>query len=587
MELKRNGIYTYKGNVVNENCKRIILSEEAHKKIVAETFSYGDDETGGVLIGYIYQGQWYVTDVIDAGIKANHTKTFFTYDENYVNHQLKKKSEIYKYPQATLGFYHRHPSSLDTFSLTDEKTMKIHCDMAAHGLISMLVNIDPDFRMTFYYVGKDDALYNVDYEISDEKIPAEFLELATFDELAERYDVELSHLKESKYYEKIAEMDANRYAVKEKVLVSEDVLNDREYEGPLYGFKVDTGVWTVVNAGEKSKVPKGKRIGYMVKSGREIRKKIAKTAESLLFLKNKEALVYDVNIKKLKKMDIEVYSFVQDLCSRNSGLLESEWMKDSTVVISGCGSVGSLVAVQLARSGIGNMVLCDPDCLEIHNICRHQLDISAIGRRKVDAVAEKIKLINPDINIKVFPKKFQDVPIGDYCDLIKSKDKTLFVGTCDNRAGNALVCQMADELGVAFAALGFLSRATVAEIYTMIPGELTYGTVFKTQIQKGIFHEWGNLHYMDEEDIGKVTFVPGLDVDIEYGTSFFSKILLDMINRTNKEEYTARVFDSLTQYTLLAGTSDIQDAFYKKNLEPFVPMSVEMDEEFYEVEQNC
>ena len=88
MELKRNGIYTYKGNVMNENCKRIILSEEAHKKIVAETFSYGDDETGGVLIGYIDQGQWYVTDVIDAGIKANHTKTFFTYDENYVNHQL-------------------------------------------------------------------------------------------------------------------------------------------------------------------------------------------------------------------------------------------------------------------------------------------------------------------------------------------------------------------------------------------------------------------------------------------------------------------------------------------------------------------
>lgn len=33
------------------------------------------------FIGYIYQGQWYVTDVIDAGIKANHTKTFFTYDE--------------------------------------------------------------------------------------------------------------------------------------------------------------------------------------------------------------------------------------------------------------------------------------------------------------------------------------------------------------------------------------------------------------------------------------------------------------------------------------------------------------------------
>lgn len=49
-----------------------------------------------------------------------------------------------------------------------------------------------------------------------------------------------------------------------------------------------------------------------------------------------------------------------------------------------------------------------------------------------------------------------------------------------------------------------------------------------------------------------------------------------------------------TQYNLTRGghipqikRQYIQDAFYKKNLEPFVPMSVEMDEEFYEVEQNC
>lgn len=38
MELKRNGIYTYKGNVMNENCKRIILSEEAHKKLWLRLF---------------------------------------------------------------------------------------------------------------------------------------------------------------------------------------------------------------------------------------------------------------------------------------------------------------------------------------------------------------------------------------------------------------------------------------------------------------------------------------------------------------------------------------------------------------------
>ena len=39
-------IYTYKGPIENARCKKVILSEKVHKKIVAETYSYGHDETG-------------------------------------------------------------------------------------------------------------------------------------------------------------------------------------------------------------------------------------------------------------------------------------------------------------------------------------------------------------------------------------------------------------------------------------------------------------------------------------------------------------------------------------------------------------
>lgn len=626
-------IYTYKGLIENARCKKVILSEKVHKKIVAETYSYGQDETGGILIGYIYQGNWFVIDMIDAGPKEDttHTRSFFVYDEEYVNHQLKKQSMIYKFSPSFLGFFHRHPGNLDTFSLPDEKTMKTHCEMNQNGILSMLVNLDPKLRMTFYYVGQDDALYNVKYEISDEKIPKEFLALASYEELAERYHARnlikfpdepyakadknylpVADIKKSKsdinheltktvldkepeqsfsgmllnkYMDRISKMDSNRYVDEEKVLIPEGILIDKEYEGPLFGFVAETGIYTVIDMAEHSQIPGVSIIGYKANSIEYVHVKIENAEKNLVFIKNGQVRLYDTNIKKLRKIKAEEFSFVQDLTSRNSGLLENKWMKDSTAIISGCGSVGSLVATQLARSGVGNIVLIDSDCLEIHNICRHQLNLSDIGRKKVDAMAEKLKLINPNINVRVFARKFQDVPISSYTDMIIDKDKTIFIGTCDNRVGNAHVCNVADELGVAFAALGFMPRAWGCESFTMLPGELTYETVFEKQIREAIVSERGNHHYLDQEDIGKVTFVPGLDVDLEFGTSFFSKILLDMINRTN-ENYKTRVFDTLTQYTLLTGTYDIPDVFFKKVLEPFVPMSVEFDERMYDLKKS-
>ena len=91
--------YVYKDYKKNEKCKQILLSDKAFAKIVSETLSYGENETGGVLIGYISNGIWYVTDVIDAGLKQDttHTVTYFVYDENYVNHRIQREGMIYKY----------------------------------------------------------------------------------------------------------------------------------------------------------------------------------------------------------------------------------------------------------------------------------------------------------------------------------------------------------------------------------------------------------------------------------------------------------------------------------------------------------
>lgn len=65
------------------------------------------------------------------------------------------------------------------------------------------------------------------------------------------------------------------------------------------------------------------------------------------------------------------------------------------VAIVGLGSVGSKVAVSLARSGTTRFLLIDDDILKPSNLTRNQLDWSSMGYDKVDAVQSAIQLIYP------------------------------------------------------------------------------------------------------------------------------------------------------------------------------------------------
>ncbi|MGO9083662.1 MAG: ThiF family adenylyltransferase [Candidatus Sulfotelmatobacter sp.] len=65
------------------------------------------------------------------------------------------------------------------------------------------------------------------------------------------------------------------------------------------------------------------------------------------------------------------------------------------VAIVGCGSVGSKIAVMLARSRVGKFLLVDDDVFFAGNLVRHDLDWREIATHKADGVARKIQLVNP------------------------------------------------------------------------------------------------------------------------------------------------------------------------------------------------
>ena len=77
-----------------------------------------------------------------------------------------------------------------------------------------------------------------------------------------------------------------------------------------------------------------------------------------------------------------------------------ETFRQAHVCVIGIGGVGSWAAEALARSGIGRITLIDMDDVCITNTNRqiHALD-GNIGKAKIDVMAERIKLINPDCQV--------------------------------------------------------------------------------------------------------------------------------------------------------------------------------------------
>jgi len=80
-----------------------------------------------------------------------------------------------------------------------------------------------------------------------------------------------------------------------------------------------------------------------------------------------------------------------------------ERLRASSVALIGCGALGSTLANNLCRAGIGRLVIADRDYIELNNLQRQILfDEDDIERRlpKAVAAAQKLRRINSDVTIE-------------------------------------------------------------------------------------------------------------------------------------------------------------------------------------------
>ena len=84
-------------------------------------------------------------------------------------------------------------------------------------------------------------------------------------------------------------------------------------------------------------------------------------------------------------------------------------LQNAHVLVVGLGGVGAYAAEMVARAGVGRMTIADADTVGESNINRQLLALhSTIGRHKSEVMAERLRDINPNIELHVVTDYIRD-----------------------------------------------------------------------------------------------------------------------------------------------------------------------------------
>jgi molybdopterin/thiamine biosynthesis adenylyltransferase len=171
----------------------------------------------------------------------------------------------------------------------------------------------------------------------------------------------------------------------------------------------------------------------------------------------------------------------------------------SRVAVIGCGGLGGYVVEELARLGVGRIVVMDPDVFEEHNLNRQLFSSPAnLGSAKVDAAVQRIREINPAVTLVPMQTAFSrknGEGLLEGCHL--AVDALDTIGT---RLELAEVCAALSIPLVHGAIAGWYGHVT-----TQFPGDDTLQTIYRTATSgKGI-----------EQTLGNPSFTPAVIASLE------------------------------------------------------------------------
>ena len=265
-----------------------------------------------------------------------------------------------------------------------------------------------------------------------------------------------------------------------------------------------------------------------------------------VFFVNFESSTYN---QSCNDVTLKTYSLRSEIFSRNQGILEESQMQNKQALIGGLGSGGAIVAIELAKTGIGSIILCDDDTLDYGNICRHICGIKDIGRYKVDAVAERIYDINPFCEVYKFRDTVQNINPERLKDVLW--ENSIILCCSDNRHAAYICNSIADEYKIPMVDAGCGPRASTGEIFYYKPDMPSYECAYGED--RGLDHsnkEIRRRFYTTESELEKMNFQPGMHLDIQQTAIFQTKVAIDLLME-DEEGYEPKILPYIKQLTVL------------------------------------
>ena len=155
----------------------------------------------------------------------------------------------------------------------------------------------------------------------------------------------------------------------------------------------------------------GKEFAVNCTTLNELRDKFHKNQEKLITIFNGFQTYDDFKLKENDNVSFIIKGQMPDqdefealMCARHTPHV-FEKVKKAHVAVAGLGGLGSNVAINLARTGVGHLHLIDFDIVEPSNLNRQQYKIKHLGMYKTEALKSEIKEINPFIEVTIDTEK--------------------------------------------------------------------------------------------------------------------------------------------------------------------------------------
>lgn len=166
-----------------------------------------------------------------------------------------------------------------------------------------------------------------------------------------------------------------------------------------------------------------------------------------------------------KLSEDETLRYSRQLILKEFGYEGQVKLQSSKVLVVGAGGLGAPALMYLAAAGVGTIGLADFDTVGISNLNRQIIHFTEdIGRKKVDSAEEKLKSLNPEVNIIKHPERLN---IDNIEEIIRPYD--VVIDATDNFTIRYLIsdcCYFLNKPVVEGAVVGFSGI-----LMTILPGK--------------------------------------------------------------------------------------------------------------------